>query len=800
MVRDITVDAADQRALSTAIVEADRRASTARSVVDTTDRTLLHARRRQDRVSATSTRCETRDDLSMAYTPGVARVCTAIAEDPDKAFQYTIKRNTVAVVTDGTAVLGLGDIGPAAAMPVMEGKAMLFKEFAGVDAFPICLDTKDPDEIVADRRGDRARLRRHQPRGHLARRAASRSRSACRPTLDIPVFHDDQHGTAIVVLAALLNALQAHRPRHRRPARAGRRAGRRRRRRDQDPARRRRARASSACDSRGALHTGPRRLPRRLRDRDQALVRREHQPRAARPAGPADVIEGMDLFIGLSGARVAAAEALGAHGAATRWSSRWPTRPPRSRPRRPRPTRASIATGRSDYPNQINNVLALPGHLPRRARRPRAPHHRGDEDGRRARRSRRIVRDDELREDYIIPSVFNRDVAPAVAAAVARAARADRRGAGRAAEFGFAAATPTEFLAIHTVARRAYSGRWRGRERSHAMRVTLTGATGRSAARLVAALRAPRRRRDRALARPARGARGARRRGRRLGPGERARAGRGAGRPRRRDPPRRRERRPALERRTPSGASAPVARARARATSSRGCAPPSRAPGGARLRLRGRLLRPARRRAGRRGRARRRTTSSPRSARCWEREARRRRGARHARRRRAHRDRARPSTAARWRRCCRSSSSASAAPWRAAASTCRGSTSTTSSASTSRALDDDAWTGPVNATAPEPVTNRTSRTRSGARCTARPFAPVPALRACGVLYGEMAEIVVARPARGARARRRRSATASATRTSTRRCGARWRASGRPARGRRAGAGTAGCATSARRRA
>ena len=118
----------------------------------------------------------------MAYTPGVARVCSAIHEDPDKAFQYTIKRNTVAVVSDGTAVLGLGDIGPRAAMPVMEGKAMLFKEFAGVDAFPICLDTKDPDEIVAHRQGDRPGVRRDQPRGHL-RAALLRDRgAAARPS------------------------------------------------------------------------------------------------------------------------------------------------------------------------------------------------------------------------------------------------------------------------------------------------------------------------------------------------------------------------------------------------------------------------------------------------------------------------------------------------------------------------------------------------------------------------------------------------------------------------------------------
>ena len=120
---------------------------------------------------------KTRDDLSMAYTPGVARICMAIHDDPAKAWALTIKRNTVAVVTDGTAVLGLGDIGPEAAMPVMEGKAMLFKEFGGVDAWPICLATKDVDEIVAIVQGHRARLRRHQPRGHL-RAALLRDRAA----------------------------------------------------------------------------------------------------------------------------------------------------------------------------------------------------------------------------------------------------------------------------------------------------------------------------------------------------------------------------------------------------------------------------------------------------------------------------------------------------------------------------------------------------------------------------------------------------------------------------------------------
>src|SRR5206468_2667296 len=149
----------------------------------------------------------TRDDLSMAYTPGVARVCLAIKEDRQRAFSLTIKQNTVAVVTDGTAVLGLGDIGPEAALPVMEGKAMLFKEFAGVDAFPICLATKEPDEIVRTVKNIATAF------GGINLEDISAPRcfeieERLKEELDIPVFHDDQHGTAVVVLAALINALK----------------------------------------------------------------------------------------------------------------------------------------------------------------------------------------------------------------------------------------------------------------------------------------------------------------------------------------------------------------------------------------------------------------------------------------------------------------------------------------------------------------------------------------------------------------------------------------------------------------
>src|SRR5277367_685525 len=175
-------------------------------VIDATDRTfMLHVGGKIEQHNKHS--LSTRDDLSMVYTPGVARVCLAIADDKAKAFQYTIKRNTVAVVSDGTAVLGLGDIGPHAAMPVMEGKCCLFKEFAGVDAFPICLQTTDPDEIVRT-----VKLMAPTFGGiNLEDISAPRCfeiEEQLQEQLDIPVFHDDQHGTAVVVMAALLNAVK----------------------------------------------------------------------------------------------------------------------------------------------------------------------------------------------------------------------------------------------------------------------------------------------------------------------------------------------------------------------------------------------------------------------------------------------------------------------------------------------------------------------------------------------------------------------------------------------------------------
>src|SRR5256885_9025824 len=417
LLRDITVDAADQEqwdAITRALDELE-----GVRVVDTTDRTfLLHVGGKIEQRNKHPLR--TRDDLSMAYTPGVARVCSAIALDRDKAFQYTIKRNTVAVVSDGSAVLGLGDIGPEAAMPVMEGKAMLFKEFGGVDAFPICLDTKDTDAIVAAVQAIAPTFGGINLEDISAPRCFEIEERLKR-ALDIPVFHDDQHGTGVVVLAALLNAVKL----------TGRRLQ------DLDVLIVGLGAAGIAvakillqagvtkivgCDSRGALHT----CRPDYEDGSMPPVKRwfaESTNPERRDGGPADVIEGADLFVGLSGARVMPAEALARMaGDAIVFAMANPT--PEVTPEEAEPYARIIATGRSDYPNQINNVLAFPG-IFRGALDIRARSITEEMKIAAAHAITSIIPDSELREDYVIPSVFNRDVAPAVAAAVAAEARAE---------------------------------------------------------------------------------------------------------------------------------------------------------------------------------------------------------------------------------------------------------------------------------------------------------------------------------------------------------------------------------------
>jgi malate dehydrogenase (oxaloacetate-decarboxylating) len=428
-IRDITVETSDAEDWPR-LTDAVNSVPGAR-VLDTTDRTfMLHIGGKIELQNKSP--LKNRDDLSMAYTPGVARVCRAIYEDPDKAFQYTIKRNTVAVVSDGTAVLGLGDIGPRAAMPVMEGKAMLFKEFADVNAFPICLDTKDPDEIVAAVKAIAPAF------GGINLEDISAPRcfeieDRLKAELDIPVFHDDQHGTAVVVLAALLNALTLTGQRigdvrvvvvglgaagiavSKILLEAG-------------------VRHIIGCDSRGAIHVErPDYVDGTMGAEKRALAARTNLEH--RSGAPADVLEGADLFVGLSGARVIPASALAKMNRdPIVFAMANPT--PEVSPEDALPYVRILATGRSDYPNQINNVLCFPG-IFRGALDVRATEITETMKTAAARAIADIVTSDELREDYIIPSVFNREVVGAVAAAVADEAR-ESGTAEAGAEMGFA--------------------------------------------------------------------------------------------------------------------------------------------------------------------------------------------------------------------------------------------------------------------------------------------------------------------------------------------------------------------------
>jgi len=354
-------------------------------------------------------------DLSMAYTPGVARICMAIHADPSRAHELTIKKNTVAIVTDGTAVLGLGDIGPIAALPVMEGKALLFKEFAGVDAFPVCLDVDDPSEIVE------TVIRLAPAFGginleDIAAPAAFEVEEALQEALDIPVFHDDQHGTAVVTLAAFWNSLRL----------TGREIS------DQSVVISGVGAAGVAVgkilidagvgeivgvDRTGALYEG----------RDNLNSAKEWfaiNTNSDRKMGSlSDVLAGADVFIGLSGPGLLDAADL-------RKMAPEPivfamaNPDPEIRPEEADGLAAVMATGRSDYPNQINNVLAFPG-IFRGALDAGATRVTENMKLAAARAIADSVDDEDLRPDFVVPSVFDKAVPFQVGEAVAAAAVSD---------------------------------------------------------------------------------------------------------------------------------------------------------------------------------------------------------------------------------------------------------------------------------------------------------------------------------------------------------------------------------------
>ncbi|HRH46036.1 MAG TPA: malic enzyme-like NAD(P)-binding protein [Pyrinomonadaceae bacterium] len=410
LIRDITVNAYSEKHDEEIVKEVSNIDGV--EVVQSSDKTfLIHI---GGKIEVTSKiPLKTRADLSMAYTPGVGRVCEAIHKDPEKAFNLTIKKNTVAVVSDGTAVLGLGDIGPAAAMPVMEGKCQLFKEFGGVDAFPICLNTKDPHEIIQTIKNISVAF------GGINLEDISAPRcfeieDRLKEELDIPVFHDDQHGTAVVVLAALINALKI----------VGKKmedikvvvngigaagvacskivmaAG---------------VKNLIGCDTSGALYEGRKENMNWVKD----WFARNSNPNKEKGTVH-DVIKGADVFFGLSVPGVIDENDLkNMSKDAIVFAMANPI--PEIMPEDAVDYVAVMATGRSDYPNQINNVLCFPG-IFRGALNCRASRINEEMKLAAANAIAGIISEDELHPDYIIPSVFDRRVGEAVAKEVEEAA------------------------------------------------------------------------------------------------------------------------------------------------------------------------------------------------------------------------------------------------------------------------------------------------------------------------------------------------------------------------------------------
>lgn len=405
--RDITIDATSTEHAEQIVQAVKVLADT--KIIDVYDRTFnLH---RGGKISITSKQAlDSPVELAMAYTPGVGRICNAIAEDPEQVYSLTIKSNTVAIVTDGSAVLGLGNLGAAAALPVMEGKAMLFKEFAGIDAFPICLATQDTDSIIES-------VKNISPVfGGVNLEDISAPRcfeieARLRRELDIPVFHDDQHGTAIVSLAALINALKLVnksledvRIVINGAGAAGVAIGR--------LLRKAGAKTILMCDSRGVLSKNR---------NDLTEQKREFAVDAA--GSLAGAISGADVFLGVSIPGVVTPEMI-------RSMAKKPivmamANPiPEIQPELVEDYVAVMATGRSDYPNQINNVLAFPG-IFRGALDCRAQEITANMYLEAASAIASLVKASDLDREHIIPSVFDERVVTAVAAAVQRAARQD---------------------------------------------------------------------------------------------------------------------------------------------------------------------------------------------------------------------------------------------------------------------------------------------------------------------------------------------------------------------------------------
>ena len=409
IIRDVTVDttgAEQSSAISDGLGKVD-----GITIMHSSDRVfVMHLGGKIEVVSRAPLR--SRDDLSMAYTPGVARVCMAIHENVDKAHNLTIKKNTVAIVSDGTAVLGLGDIGPEAAMPVMEGKAMLFKEFGNVDGFPICLSTKDTEEIINTVKAISPGFGGINLEDISAPRCFEIEKRL-QEELDIPVFHDDQHGTAVVMIAGLINALKVVNKQARdiKAVVAGVGA------------------AGTACtkmmldlgvtniiglDRSGILYKG----------RDNMNTAKQDYADITNPDNVQGTLDeamtGADLFVGLSGPGILTVDHLKTMNKdAIVFAMSNPT--PEIMPELAWPHIAVMATGRSDYPNQLNNVLCFPG-IFRGALDCHATEITEEMKMAAARAIAETIPDENLSADYIIPGVFNKDVARNVADAVKNAA------------------------------------------------------------------------------------------------------------------------------------------------------------------------------------------------------------------------------------------------------------------------------------------------------------------------------------------------------------------------------------------